>query len=405
MKALIDSGSDLTLLRADEYAKLGSPHFRSGGTLFRGIGSDDNTTLGEFQAEIFVDGHSYSVCVQVVADNLIRHQMLIGADFLDTVEVNIRGGTISVNPLPKSMQCVEDLPEIFHIDLDDANREIDRVDVASVEDVESQAALRNLIDDYRPGKARESDIKMKLILKDEEPVYQSARRLSPSERETVNAQIDEWIAEGIVRPSTSDYASPVVLVRKKDGSVRLCVDYRLLNRKIIRDRYPLPLIEDQLDRLQGAKLFSTIDLKNGFFHVKMDESSRKYTAFIVPDGHYEFLRVPFGLCNSPAVFQKFVNSVFRDLMRESVLLAYMDDLIIPSNDVEDGVRRLRRVLETASEAGLVINWKNAVSCHLRLSSLVILSKKGMYTHPLVRLKQYDVFQNRRVSDRCTVFWV
>jgi len=189
------------------------------------------------------------------------------------------------------------------------------------------------------------------------------------EREQVNAQVDEWMREGIVQPSLSEYASPVVLARKKDGSIRLCVDYRQLNRKIIKDRYPLPLVEDQLDLLQGARYFSTLDLKNGFFHVYMDEQSRKLTAFIVPDGHYEFLRVPFGLCNSPAVFQRFINEVFRDLIREKTVLAYMDDLIIPSIDCETGIRNLRTVLRTASEAGLEINWSKCQFLQRRVEFL------------------------------------
>ncbi|XP_011698713.1 PREDICTED: uncharacterized protein LOC105456415 [Wasmannia auropunctata] len=159
---------------------------------------------------------------------------------------------------------------------------------------------------------------MKLILKDNEPVYQSPRRLSQMQKDIVNKQIEQWIAE---------------------------------------DRYPLPLIKDQLDFLQGAKIFSTLDLKNGFFHVRMDEDSRKFTAFIVPDGHFEFLRVPFGLCNSPAVFQKFINTVFKDLIREGKVLTYMDDLIVLAQNHEDALRNLELVLKTASEARLIINWK------------------------------------------------
>lgn len=128
----------------------------------------------------------------------------------------------------------------------------------------------------------ESNIKMTLVLKEDEPEYQQARRMSLSEKEVVNAQIQEWLEKGVIRPSTSDYASSVVLVRKKNGSHRLCVDYRALNKKIVKDIYPLPLIDDQLDALQGARVFNMLDLQDGFFHVEVEESSRKYTAFILP---------------------------------------------------------------------------------------------------------------------------
>lgn len=107
-----------------------------------------------------------------------------------------------------------------------------------------------------------------------------------------------------------------------------------MNSKIINDRYPLPLIEDQLDKLQGAKIFTTLDLKNGFFHVAMDEESIKYTSFITPDAQYEFLKTSFGLCNAPPVFQCFINYVFRDIIRKRYLLVYMDDLVIISSTIK-----------------------------------------------------------------------
>lgn len=123
--------------------------------------------------------------------------------------------------------------------------------------------------------------------------------------------IDGWIANGIVQVSNSDYASPIVLVTKKNGETRLCVDYRRLNRKMIRNRYPMPLMEDQLDGLAEAKVYCVLDLKDRFFHVPIHEESRRYTAFVTPDGQYEFLKVPFGLYNSPAVFQRHIKAVPR----------------------------------------------------------------------------------------------
>ncbi|GFY35670.1 hypothetical protein TNCV_2619621 [Trichonephila clavipes] len=110
------------------------------------------------------------------------------------------------------------------------------------------------------------------------------------------------------------YASPIVMVKKKDESSIICIDYRKLNQKLAKDKFPLPLIEDVLDTLQEAKVYSTLDLRNGFFHVDVDKDCRKYTSFIVPDGQFEFNKVPFGLRTSPGVFQSYVSSIFRDLL-------------------------------------------------------------------------------------------
>lgn len=162
-------------------------------------------------------------------------------------------------------------------------------------------------------------------------------------------------------PPQSEYASPIVLVKKKSGEPRLCVDYQRLNRKIVRDRYPLPLVEDQLDRLARARVFCTLDLKDGFFHVPIDEPSIHYTAFVTPDGQFEFLMVPFGLSDSLAVFQRHVKTVFRELIAKGTVLTYIDDLIIPAEGEQDGLQKLEEVLSTARDYGLRINWEEMQS--------------------------------------------
>ena len=154
------------------------------------------------------------------------------------------------------------------------------------------------------------------------PVCSKPRRLAPREKKIVTQQLDEWLKEGIIRPSVSDYSSPVVVVPKKDRTYRVCIDYRKLNAKIIRDRFPMPLIEDCIDALTRAKVFSVIDLKNGFFHVNIAEDSGKFTSFVTPDGQFEFLKTPFGLCNSPTSFLRFVDEVFGDLVRRKIVLTY-----------------------------------------------------------------------------------
>ncbi|GFW34128.1 retrovirus-related Pol polyprotein from transposon 17.6 [Trichonephila clavipes] len=147
------------------------------------------------------------------------------------------------------------------------------------------------------------------------------------------------------------------MVKKKDGSSRMCIDYRKLNQKLVKDKFPLPLIEDVLDTLQEAKVYSTLDLRNGFFHVDVDEDCRKYTSFIVPDGQFEFNKVPFGLSTSPGVFQRYVSSIFRDLTRKGIEISYLDDLVIPVKNEQEGLEKVKIIFEVAKKYGLEIKFK------------------------------------------------
>ncbi|GFT60868.1 retrovirus-related Pol polyprotein from transposon 412 [Trichonephila clavipes] len=168
----------------------------------------------------------------------------------------------------------------------------EELDLHHVENRHIKKELEKLIQDYKPEKTASTDVTMRIILKDEEPVCQPPHRLAFTERQEVNKQIEEWLNEGFIRPSSLEYASPIVMVKKKDGSSRMCIDYRKLNQKLFKDKFSLPLIEDVLNTLQEAKVYSTLDLRNGFFHVDVDEDCRKYTSFIVPDGQFEFKKVP-----------------------------------------------------------------------------------------------------------------
>jgi len=228
-----------------------------------------------------------------------------------------------------------------------------------VEEEVVRKQVQELVKEYHPEKTKDSGVKMHLVLRDEVLVHQNPRRLSMGQREIVNQIVNDWTQRGIIRPGNSEYASSIVLVEKKNGEPRLCVDYRQLNKKIVRDRFPLPLIEDQLDKLAEAKVYCTLDLKDDFFHVPIEEGSIKYTSFVVPDGQFEFLVVPFGLCNSPAVFQRHIKAEFRELTAKDIVIIYLDDLIIPAKDESKCVERLMRVLLTASQYGLRINWKKS----------------------------------------------
>lgn len=131
-----------------------------------------------------------------------------------------------------------------------------------------------------------------------------------------------------------------------------------------------------MDQLQRAKIFSTIDLKNGFFHTQIEKESIKYIAFVVPNGHYEFLRVPFGLCNSPPVFQRFINYIFRELIALGIILIYIDDLVILASTLTEAFENLKKVLSVACEYGLNINWKKCAFLQDKIEYLGHIVKDG-----------------------------
>ncbi|GBM02984.1 Retrovirus-related Pol polyprotein from transposon 17.6 [Araneus ventricosus] len=182
---------------------------------------------------------------------------------------------------------------------------------------------------------------MNILVKSNEPISHQPRRFPFSEKKIVQTQVAEWLEQGIVEPCSSEYSSRVVIVRKKNGTPRVFIDYRRLNKVVAKDRFPLPLIEDILYRLQGSRVFSTIDLKNAFSHVDVNKDSRKYTSFVTHEGQYQFLKVPFGLCNSPAVFQRHINTIFRPLINDGIVLPYLDDIIILSSSFEEGIERVK----------------------------------------------------------------
>ena len=145
----------------------------------------------------------------------------------------------------------------------------------------------------------------------QDPVYRPAFRLSPREKEELHRQVIELVSTGRVRPSTSPYGAPVLFVQKKDGSLRMCVDFRGLNKVTIRNRYPLPRIDDLLDALGDSNVFTTLDLQSGYHEIRLQDSDIPKTAFNTPFGHFEYTVMPFGLTNAPSVFQNFTNDALK----------------------------------------------------------------------------------------------
>ena len=172
-------------------------------------------------------------------------------------------------------------------------------------------------------------------LLDHEPFKERFRRITPPLVEEVRQHIQEMLDGGAIHPSQSPWCNAVVLVRKKDGSLRFCIDFRHLNAKMKKDSYPLPWMQETMESMVGARYSSCMDLKSGFWQVKMLEKARQYTAFTVGSmGMYEFLRMPYGLCNAPATFQRPTQNCLGELNLTYTLI-YLDDVIVYSRTEEE----------------------------------------------------------------------
>jgi len=183
------------------------------------------------------------------------------------------------------------------------------------------------------------------------PVRQPTRRLGPEKEKEVSRQVRKFLDHDIIEPAHSAWNSPVVLVRKKDGSWRFCVDYRKLNSVTIQEAYPLPRIDKSMDALAGSKYFSTLDLLSSYWQVLLSPDAQEKAAFITRDGLWKWKVLPFGLTSAPATFQRLMEQVLSGLHWKT-LLVYLDDVIVISPDFQTHVDRLREVFERLRGAGL-----------------------------------------------------
>ncbi|GAU29936.1 hypothetical protein TSUD_360510 [Trifolium subterraneum] len=181
-----------------------------------------------------------------------------------------------------------------------------------------------------------------------QPIYVAPYRMSPLELRELKSQLEELLQKHFIRPSVSPWGAPVLLVKKKDGTMRLCIDYRQLNKVTIKNKYLLPRIDDLLDQLRGATIFSKIDLRSGYHQIRIRTSDVSKTAFRTRYGHYEFLVMPFGLTNSPAVFMDYMNRIFQPYLDKFVAI-FIDDILIYSKDPQEHAEHLRIVLNILRE--------------------------------------------------------
>lgn len=224
------------------------------------------------------------------------------------------------------------------------------------------------------------------------PVRQPIRRLPPIQRKEVQTLIDDMLAKGIIQESCSPWASPIVLVTKKDGTTRFCVDYRKVNTLTQKDAYPLPRIDETLDALSGSQLFSTLDLASGYWQVEVEKNDRPKTAFCTTEGLFEFQVMPFGLCNAPATFQRLMNLILSGL-QWNCCLVYLDDIIVHGNNFQEHLYNLDLVFSRIQKARLKIKPTKCAFFKEKVKYLGhIVSKEGVAADPekTVKVKTWPV---------------
>ena len=242
---------------------------------------------------------------------------------------------------------------------------------------------------------RTSLVKHHIHTGDSRPVKLPPRRIAPARRLEVEKAVEELLAQGIIEKSFSPWSAAVVLVKKKDGSTRCCVDYRALNAVTTKDSYPLPRVDDTLDALTGAQWFSTLDLKSGYHQVEVAEEDREKTAFSSGQGLYQFKVMSFGLVNAPATFERLMERVLDGLLWKSALV-YLDDVLVYGNSFEWALERLKTVLDRFRAANVKLSPKKCCLFQREVPFLGhIVSSEGVKTDPgkVESVKEWPVPRN------------
>lgn len=323
-------------------------------------------------------------------DNLYC-DILLGHDFLVKNEVawDYSAGTIYLGT-PKRTSVCWTSPKTSQKD----PKKLDFSEIQISSDPNTRKQLIEVISKYSEvfdgSIGRTKMIDHEIRLKDHTPIALNPYPYPPDKQNTINDMVRDMEEQGLIEPSTSPWAAPIVLAKKKDGSPRLCIDYRRLNEVTESDAYPMPNLNDMIRNMRGAKTFSVLDLKSGYFQVSLNPNSRKYSAFRTRKGLYQFRVLPFGLKNSPMTFVRLMNEVLRGYLDDFVQV-YLDDIVIYSDSFDNHLDHLAKVLERLSRHGLTCHPKKCRIGTTEISFLGhLVDAEGIQKQPekLLAIKEF-----------------
>jgi len=361
--ALVDTGSPVSFIKNSVYVRFckGLKYkLKPSGRNLRNFCDRSLELEGTVRVELKIAALpklSFEVNLFVISNATLEADIILGREFLQEQKLAliykpaddqaaIKSSLFTVLPLHVSEDAKNDLETIItdsHIDFDRDAKDKLKTIVLECDD----ASVPETNDGYS----------VRVRLKDDSVYAYAPRRFAHAERLQLREITDDLLERDIIKPSVSPYCARVVPVRKRNGKLRLCVDLRPLNARVIRQKYIFPVIEECLSRLANKQVFTLLDLRDSFHQIRVHEDSTKYFSFATPDGQYEFKRLPFGFCESPAEFQKRLVQILQPLIRSDRILVYIDDVLIPSVTVEQNLQILREVLLRLKNYRFELNYK------------------------------------------------
>lgn len=342
LDTLLDSGSPISFIKEKFILKDAIEKTENYDSRFHGINNSKLKVLGKVQLQVSMNEMpKEKLEFFIVENNTMGSAVVLGRDALRKLGLNFDG---------RAINYVDESVEILNIDISGEKSDMaDELQINSEIPCKIQDKLRDIFrKEYvlpeRP-ESPEVEAEIKFVVKENQPFHFLPRRLAFAEKNEVRKKLDELLEKNVIRPSESEYASPIVLTKKKNGEMRMCVDYRKLNALMARDNYPLPVIEDQLDVLEGKVYFTSLDLKDGFYHINVAAESIKFTAFTTPFGLFEFLKCPFGVKPAPANFTRYVNKVLDKFIRSGEVVVFIDDFVIATVTLERHLEVLQEIFE------------------------------------------------------------
>ena len=367
LTTLVDSGAARSMIRLSALHKLIRAGVTTGklkqGVKLRSISGHAIPTLGVVEIKLF------NIKCQFYVVEVLAHELLIGTDVMINCSAQINYTDKTVILAGKSHLWAD----VCFLN--------DNISGIQLEVNYWRALLPTLFPNENDKLKSTNLVSMVINTGNAHPINQRPYRIPLAKRVLVEKELRGMLNNDIIEPSHSPWASPITIVPKKDGSFRLCGDYRKLNNATIKDAYPLPRIQDIFDQLAGAKVFTTLDLKSGYWQVMIEEGSREKTAINTHMGLFQFKRMQFGLTNAPAVFQRMMNIMFANLIGKCCLV-YLDDIIIYSPDEKAHLRDVKEVLEILKINNMTLKEKK---CEFSLKEVKLLgfmvSSKGLSPDP------------------------